>query len=105
MNEIAFRETGTAKAAPVSVMIFTLNEEVNLPACLASLRWCDDVIVVDSFSQDRTEAICREEGVRFFQHRFEGMDRQRNWALASTAPRHAWVLILDADERVTPELV
>lgn len=100
MSEPSFSTT-----APVSVMIFTLDEEVNLPACLASLRWCDDVIVVDSFSRDGTEAVCRAEGARFFQHRFEGMDQQRNWALTSTAPKHDWVLILDADERVTPELV
>lgn len=90
--------------APVTVMIFTLNEEVNLPDCLASLAWCDDVIVVDSFSTDGTAAICEAAGARFFQHRFEGFGRQRNWALENTAPRHPWVLILDADERVPPEL-
>jgi len=53
-------------AAAVSVMIFTLNEEIHLPSCLAALEWCDDVIVIDSFSTDRTEALCRERGVRFF---------------------------------------
>jgi glycosyltransferase involved in cell wall biosynthesis len=91
-------------AARVSVMIFTLNEEIHLTACLAALDWCDDVIVVDSFSTDRTEAICRERGVRFFQRAFDGFAGQRNWALDHAAPRHAWVLILDADERVPPEL-
>lgn len=92
-------------APPVSVMIFTLDEEIHLPSCLAALTWCDDVIVVDSFSGDRTEAVAREHGARFFQHRFEGFGSQRNWALDETAPRHDWVLVLDADERVTPELV
>jgi glycosyltransferase involved in cell wall biosynthesis len=91
--------------APVSVMIFTLNEELHLPSCLAALAWCDDVIVVDSFSADRTEAICREAGARFFQHAFTGFGDQRNWALDNTAPVHEWVLVLDADERVVPELV
>ncbi len=90
--------------APVSVMILTLNEEIHLPSCLDALGWCDDVIVVDSFSTDRTEAICRERGVRFYQNRFEGFGSQRNWALDNTQPRHPWILILDADERATPEL-
>jgi glycosyltransferase involved in cell wall biosynthesis len=94
-----------APAPPVSVMIFTLDEEIHLPSCLAALRWCDDVIVVDSYSRDRTEQIARDGGARFFQHRFEGFGSQRNWALDETAPRHQWVLVLDADERVTPELV
>ena len=85
-------------------MIFTLNEEIHLPSCLDALDWCDDVIVVDSFSMDRTEFICRGRGVRFFQNRFEGFGSQRNWALDNTQPRHPWILILDADERVTPEL-
>jgi glycosyltransferase involved in cell wall biosynthesis len=91
-------------AIPVSAMIFTLNEEIHLPSCLAALKWTDDVIVVDSFSTDRTRDICLEAGARFFQHCFEGFGRQRMWALENTAPRHEWVLILDADERVTPEL-
>lgn len=89
---------------PVSVMIFTLNEEIHLPGCLASLTWCDDIIVVDSFSTDRTEAICREAGVRFYQHPFEGFGSQRNWALDNIPGCCEWVLILDADERVPPEL-
>lgn len=91
-------------AASVSVLIFTLNEEIHLPSCLAALGWCDDVIVIDSFSTDRTEAICRERGVRFFQRAFDGFGGQRNWALDHAEPRHAWVLVLDADERVPPEL-
>jgi glycosyltransferase involved in cell wall biosynthesis len=62
------------------------------------------VIVVDSFSTDRTETIARSAGARFFQHAFSGFGDQRNWALNNAAPRHDWVLVLDADERVTPEL-
>ena len=99
----AVAETFDIKPA-LSVMIFTLNEEIHLPSCLSCLAWCDDVIVVDSFSSDRTGEICREAGVRFFQHPFEGFGSQRNWALDTTQPKHDWVLILDADERVTPEL-
>ena len=89
---------------PVSVMIFTLDEEIHLPQCLQSLAWCGDVIVIDSFSRDRTEAICRGAGVRFFQHAFTGFGDQRNWAMEETAPVHEWVLILDADERVPDDL-
>jgi glycosyltransferase involved in cell wall biosynthesis len=89
---------------PFTAMVFTLNEEVNLPACLESLRCCDDVIVVDSFSTDATASICESFGARFFQHPFEGFGSQRNWALEHTGPRHPWVLILDADEKVPPEL-
>ena len=90
---------------PVSVMIFTLDEQVHLPSCLDALAWCDDVIVVDSFSSDGTRAICEQRGARFFQNRFEGFGHQRNWAIDHTVPKHEWILILDADERVTPELV
>jgi glycosyltransferase involved in cell wall biosynthesis len=91
-------------APRVSVMVFTLNEEIHLPGCLASLDWCSDIIVVDSFSSDKTAAICASHGVRFFQHRFEGFGSQRNWALDHTQPLHPWVLILDADETVPRDL-
>ena len=96
---------GCETTVPVSTMIFTLNEEVHLPLCLAELGWCDDVIVVDSFSTDRTKESCEGGGARFYQNRFTGFGDQRSWALENCSPRHDWVLILDADERVTPELV
>ena len=89
----------------ISVVIFTLNEEIHLPSCLDALDWADDVLVVDSFSVDRTEQICRERGIRFVQHAFTGFGDQRNWALEHGGLKHEWALILDADERVTPELV
>ena len=85
-------------------MIFTINEEIHLPSCLRALDRFDDVIVVDSFSTDGTQAICESMGARFVQNRFEGFGSQRNWALGHAEPRHPWILILDADERVTPEL-
>jgi glycosyltransferase involved in cell wall biosynthesis len=90
---------------PVSCLVYTLNEEVNLPWCLESLRWCDDVVVIDSYSTDRTEALARAAGARFFQHPFTGFGDQRTWSLEQIPLRHPWALILDADERVTPELV
>jgi glycosyltransferase involved in cell wall biosynthesis len=95
----------TGTPVPVSAMVFTLDEAVHLPSCLEALAWCDDVIVVDSFSTDATESLARAAGARFFQNRFTGFGDQRNWALETCAPKHEWILILDADERVTPELV
>jgi glycosyltransferase involved in cell wall biosynthesis len=89
---------------PLSVMIFTLDEQLHLPSCLDALRWCDDIIVVDSFSTDDTERIARDAGARLYQNAFVGFGSQRNWALDHAAPRYDWILILDADERVTPEL-
>lgn len=86
-------------------MIFTKDEEVHLPSCLASLQWCDDVIVIDSFSTDRTLALCKDTGVRVYQRAFDGFGSQRNWALENVQARHEWILILDADERVPPEMV
>lgn len=88
----------------VSVMIFTLDEEIHLPSCLESLDWCDDVIVVDSYSTDNTENICKDKGIQFYQHQFEGFGSQRNWALDNIKTKNPWILILDADERVTEDL-
>lgn len=88
----------------VSVLIFTLNEEQNLSHCLESVKWSDDVVVVDSFSSDGTLDICRAHGIRSVQHAFSGFGDQRNWALQQLDLRHEWVLILDADERVPLEL-
>ncbi len=87
-----------------SVMVFTLNEEIHLESCLKSLEWCDDVIVIDSFSQDNTEKIAKQSGARFFQHAFVGFGSQRQWAIQNTSPKHEWILILDADERVSEAL-
>ncbi len=89
---------------PISVLIPTLNEEVNLPACLDSVVSADQVFVVDSFSADRTVDIARERGAEVVQHAFENYSKQKNWALDTLPFRHDWVLIVDADERVTPEM-
>lgn len=88
----------------LTAMIFTLNEEVHLPACLDALKWCDDIVVIDSYSIDHTAEICRQRGARFFQRVFDGFGSQRNWALQNIQTQHPWILILDADERVTPAL-
>lgn len=88
----------------ISVAIFTLNEEVNLPHCLESLRPCDDVVVIDSFSRDRTVEIAKNSGARVFQHEFTGFGDQRMWAFEKVSFKYPWVLVLDADERVTFKL-
>jgi glycosyltransferase involved in cell wall biosynthesis len=91
-------------SARVSVLVPTLNEELNLTECLQSVAWADEVFVVDSFSHDRTVEIARARGAQVIQHTFESYSRQKNWALDNLPFRNDWVLIVDADERVTPEL-
>jgi glycosyltransferase involved in cell wall biosynthesis len=89
----------------ISVVILTLDEERNLPGALASLRGlCDDVVVFDSFSSDRTCSIAREAGARVVQRRFDDYAGQRQAALTDVQYRNGWVLMLDADERVDASL-
>jgi len=87
-----------------SVLILTLNEERNLPRCLASVRTCDDLVVLDSGSTDHTAEIARTAGARVFTRRFDNFAGQRNHAQREIAFRHPWVFHLDADEQFTPEL-
>lgn len=87
-----------------SVLILTLDEERNLPACLDSVAWCDDVIVLDSHSADATRKIARERGARVIERTFDDYATHRTWAFESIEFEHPWVLSVDADERCTPEL-
>jgi glycosyltransferase involved in cell wall biosynthesis len=87
---------------PLSVLIPTKNEEANLPACLESVRWAEEVVVVDSGSGDRTVAIARAAADRVLTHEYVNSAAQKNWALPQLT--HRWVLIVDADERVPPAL-
>lgn len=86
-----------------SVIILTLNEELNLAGCLESVRWCDDVVVLDSLSRDSTVAIAEKYGARVIQRPFDDYASQRNYALQLDYA-YPWVLMLDADERVPVEL-
>jgi glycosyltransferase involved in cell wall biosynthesis len=87
----------------VSVLILTLNEEQDLPGCLDSVAWSDDIHIFDSHSTDRTVEIARERGAIVTARTFDTYARQRNAAMLLPF-RHPWVLVLDADERATPEL-
>lgn len=86
----------------LSVIIITRNEAHNIRACLQSVSWTDEIIVVDSGSTDATVAIAREFTPQVYQHDWPGFGAQKNRALGYASK--AWVLSLDADERVTPEL-
>jgi glycosyltransferase involved in cell wall biosynthesis len=87
---------------PVSVAIITKNEEQNIGDALESVRDFEDIVIVDSFSEDRTVEICRKYTSRVFQHEWQGYAKQKQMAVDYA--KKPWVLILDADERVTPEL-
>jgi glycosyltransferase involved in cell wall biosynthesis len=105
LSEVPMSE-GAAGPQPrprISAVITTFNEETNIGDCIESLLWCDEVIVVDSFSTDRTPEIARSyQGVRFLQRPYMGSASQKNWAMDQT--KFEWILIFDADERCTPEL-
>jgi glycosyltransferase involved in cell wall biosynthesis len=88
----------------ISILILTKNEEQDLPGCLDSVRWSDNVHVYDSYSTDRTLEIAEAAGARITQRHFDSWSSHQNWGLANISFRHPWVVYLDADERVTPEL-
>lgn len=89
----------------ISVLILTKNEEQDLPGCLASISWCDDIHVFDSFSDDQTIAIAKKAGAITTQRVFDGYAKQRNAALKNLDYKYPWILILDADERIPENLV
>lgn len=87
-----------------SIYILTHNEEIDIAACIESAMLSDEIIVVDSISSDRTIEIAQQYPVRIVQHPFESHGRQRTWMLRELETKHEWVYILEADERMTPEL-
>lgn len=89
---------------PVSVLVPIRNEAGNLPRCLASIAWADEIVVVDSQSTDDSAEIARRHGAEVVQFRFNGIwPKKKNWALENIPWRHEWVLILDADEVMPPD--
>jgi glycosyltransferase involved in cell wall biosynthesis len=90
---------------PVSVIIPARNEEANLPACLTSLQRADEIFVVDSNSTDKSIEISESYGAKVVQFEFNGRwPKKKNWSLDNLPFRNEWVLIVDCDERITPEL-
>lgn len=86
----------------VSVTIITLNEEENLRRAIESVRWAEEIVVVDAGSTDGTRELAGELGAKVFQNSWEGYGQQKNFAQRQAS--HDWILSLDADETVSPEL-
>lgn len=91
--------------ANISVLILTKNEQQDLPGCLQSVSWSDDIHVYDSVSTDATVEIATLFGATVTQRPFDNWAAHQNWGLANLVFKHPWVFYIDADERMTPELV
>lgn len=88
----------------ITAIIPTFNEETHIKAAIESVLWCDEIIVVDSFSKDKTVEIVKSfPQVKLFEHEYEHSAAQKNWTIPQAS--HNWIFLLDADERPTPELV
>lgn len=88
----------------VSILILTKNEEQDLPGCLNSVTWSDDIHVFDSYSDDRTIEIAKSMGAQITQRKFDNWSAHQNWGLANIPFKYPWVFYLDADERASPVL-
>lgn len=88
----------------ISVLILTKNEEQDLPGCLQSVAWCDDVHVYDSLSTDSTVNIAHQAGAKVTQRQFDNWASHQNWGLSNIDFKYSWVLYIDADERVSDGL-
>jgi glycosyltransferase involved in cell wall biosynthesis len=93
------------KILPISIIVLTKNEEKDLPGCLDTLSWSDDIHVFDSYSTDKTLEIAERYGAKVTQRRFDNWSAHQNWGLRNLPFKYPWVYYSDADERVTPELV
>ena len=96
------RLVATPGRLPISVIITTYNEEINIEDCIRSVLWADETLVVDSLSTDRTVELARRHPVKLLQREYFGSAAQKNWSMDRV--ENDWVLILDADERLTDEL-
>ena len=91
--------------ANISILILTKNEQQDLPGCLQSVSWSDDIHVYDSVSMDETVAIAAKFGATVTQRPFDNWAAHQNWGLLNIPFKHPWVFYIDADERMTQELV
>jgi glycosyltransferase involved in cell wall biosynthesis len=87
----------------ISILILTRNEEQDLPGCLKSISWSDDIVVYDSLSADATKRIALESNARVVERQFDNWASHQNWGLKNISFRHPWVFYIDADERLTLE--
>ena len=94
---------GSKSVQKISALIITLNEEIHMRELLTDLSFADEVIIIDSFSTDATKKISESfANVKFIEHKFENYTKQRNFAIDQA--KNNWILFIDADERLTPEL-
>ena len=89
----------------ISILILTKNEQQDLPGCLQSVSWSDDIHVYDSMSTDGTLDIAKQFGAKVTQRPFDNWAAHQNWGLKNVPFKHPWVFYIDADERMTPELI
>lgn len=89
----------------LSILILTKNEQQDLPDCLESVAWSDDIVVFDSCSDDRTPEIAVSFGARLIQRPFDNWASHQNWGLRNIQFKHNWVFYIDADERLSPAAV
>jgi glycosyltransferase involved in cell wall biosynthesis len=89
----------------VSVLVLTKNEQQDLPGCLDSVSWSDDIHVYDSMSTDETVSLAKNYGANIVQREFDNWSSHQNWALSNIKFKYDWVFYIDADERMTPSLI
>src|SRR5271165_441727 len=106
LEELAKTHAAPAGKVPVSVIVAVRNEEKNLPRCLETLRDIGEVYVIDSGSTDATPEIARASGTKLVQFHYQGgWPKKRQWAMENLSLAFDWILLIDADEALTPELV
>mgnify|MGYP000929345230 CR=1 FL=1 len=88
----------------ISILILTKNEEQDLPDCLESVKWSDDIHLYDSYSDDKTVEIAKQYGATITKRKFDNWAAHQNWGLTNITFKYPWVLYIDADERVSEEL-
>jgi len=93
---------GTESRQKLTVIIPSFNEEARIEACLKSVTWADEILLVDSFSTDRTREIAGKYAHRIIQHEYINSAAQKNWAIPQAG--HEWILLVDCDEKVSPAL-
>ena len=86
----------------ISAIIPTFNEEIHIEEAIKSVSFADEIIVIDSYSTDRTLELAKKHDVRIIERVFDDFSTQKNFAISQT--KNEWIYVLDADERVTPKL-